>query len=105
MIVMLQPMLEPLKAKLSAALGHMPAAESKKAKGILKHIEALDVYSKVTARLMAGVVAAKQGTEEEKEKAMATLIVGVQQIQQKVAVHLMEMKAETKGMAADAVAM
>ena len=50
---------------------------------------------------MAAVIAAKDGTEEEKEKAMATLIVGVKQIQEKVAEHLLTMKAETKAIPAD----
>jgi hypothetical protein len=95
MIVMLEPMLEPLKEKLTLALEHMTAEDADKAKGILKHIKALDVYSKVTAGLMAGVVAAKTGTAEDREKAIATLIVGVKQIQEKVAKHLLEMKRET----------
>merc|ERR1719353_135788 len=95
MIVMLQPMLEPLKEKLTLALEHMSEADAKKANGILKHIKVLGVYSKVTAGLMAGVVAAKKGTAEDREKAIATLIVGVKQIQEKVAKHLMEMKKET----------
>jgi hypothetical protein len=102
MIVMLQPMLEPLKQKLEGALEHMAPDEAEKAKGILKHIMALDVYAKVTAGLMAGVVAAKKGTEADREKAVATLIVGVKQIQEKVAKHLVQMKQETKLMAAGA---
>jgi hypothetical protein len=101
MIVMLQPMLEPLKEKLSMALEHMAPEDQAKAEGILKHIKALDVYSKVTAGLMAGVIAAKDGSEEDKEKAMATLIVGVKQIQKKVAEHLIEMKTETQAMKED----
>merc|ERR1719161_3468404 len=84
MIVMLQ--------RLEGALEHMAPDEAEKAKGILKHIMALDVYAKVTAGLMAGVVAAKKGTEEDREKAVATLIVGVKQIQEKVAKHLVQMK-------------
>merc|ERR1719231_967321 len=88
-------MLEPLKEKLTLALEHMPPADAKKASGILKHIKALGVYSKVTAGLMAGVVAAKKGTAEDREKAIATLIVGVKEIQTKVAKHLVEMKQET----------
>jgi hypothetical protein len=47
---------------------------------------------------MAGVVAAKQGTAADREKAIATLIVGVKQIQGKVAQHLFEMKKETMAM-------
>merc|ERR1719324_155068 len=88
-------MLEPLKEKLTLALEHMPAEDADKAKGILKHIKALGVYSKVIAGLMAGVVAAKKGTAEDREKAIATLIVGVKEIQGKVAKHLVEMKQET----------
>merc|ERR1719387_1377754 len=98
MIVMLQPMLEPLKEKLSLALEHMSPEDAKKAEGILNHIKVLGVYSKVTAGLMAGVVAAKQGTAADREKAIATLIVGVKQIQGKVAKHLVEMKQETLAM-------
>merc|ERR1719333_122425 len=98
MIVMLQPMLEPLKEKLSLALEHMSPEDAKKAKSILNHIKVLGVYSKVTAGLMAGVVAAKQGTAEDREKAIATLIVGVKQIQGKVAKHLLQMKQETLSM-------
>jgi hypothetical protein len=98
MIVMLQPMLEPLKEKLEMAMDHMSPEDAKKADSILKHIKALDVYSKVTAGLMAGVIAAKKGTEEDRQKAVATLIVGVKQIQEKVAMHLSEMKQETKAM-------
>merc|ERR1719407_319542 len=88
-------MLEPLKEKLSLALEHMSPEDAKKAEGILNHIKVLGVYSKVTAGLMAGVVAAKQGTAADREKAIATLIVGVKQIQEKVAKHLIEMKRET----------
>merc|ERR1719353_813646 len=98
MIVMLQPMLEPLKEKLTLAVEHMSPKDAKKAEGILNHIKVLGVYSKVTAGLMAGVVAAKQGTAADREKAIATLILGVKQIQGKVAKHLMEMKQETLAM-------
>jgi len=49
---------------------------------------------------MAGVVAAKKGTEEDREKAVMTLLVGVKQIQAKVGKHLIAMKQETKAMAA-----
>jgi len=104
MIVMLQPMLEPLKEKLTLALKHMSPEDAAKAKGILKHIKALDLYSKVTASLMAGVVAAKSGSEQDREKAVATLIVGVKQIQDKVAKHLLEMKQETQALPQDAPA-
>jgi len=100
----LQPMLEPLKEKLTLALKHMSPEDAAKAKGILKHIKALDLYSKVTASLMAGVVAAKSGSEQDREKAVATLIVGVKQIQDKVAKHLLEMKQETQALPQDAPA-
>ena len=60
MIVMLQPMLEPLKKKIEATVQHMQPEEAEKAMGIMKHILALDVYSKVTTQLLAGVVAAKK---------------------------------------------
>ena len=55
----------------------------------------------MTTQLLAGVVAAKKGTDQDREKAVATLIVGVKQIQDKVAKHLVEMKAETKVMPTD----
>merc|ERR1719198_2683777 len=97
-------MLEPLKEKLTLALKHMSPEDAAKAKGILKHIKALDLYSKVTASLMAGVVAAKSGSEQDREKAVATLIVGVKQIQDKVAKHLLEMKQETQALPQDAPA-
>ena len=45
---------------------------------------------------VAEVVAAKKGTEEDREKAEATLIVGVQRIQEDVARHLLGMKSPLK---------
>merc|ERR1719160_1305254 len=100
MIVMLEPMLEPLKQKLAGALEHMTPEEQEKAKSILKHITALDACAQVTSQLVAVVVQANQGTEEDREKALATLIVGIKQIQAKVGKHLIAMKQETKAMAA-----
>merc|ERR1719171_1637076 len=41
MIVMLQPMLEPLKKKIEATVQHMQPEEAEKAMGIMKHILAL----------------------------------------------------------------
>ena len=49
----------------------------------------------MTAGLMADVIAVKDGKEEDKEKAIATLIVGVKKVQETVAKHLVEMKAES----------
>ena len=52
--------------------------------------------------LIAGVIAAKDGTEKDKEKAMSTLLVGVTQIKTSVAKHLLNMKAETQALALSA---
>merc|ERR1719388_425016 len=96
MIAMLEPMLEPLRRKLTLSMEHLSPEDREKAERVLDHIKALDAYARVTTSLMAKLAAAQDGSAADREKAVTGLIVGVKMLQDKVAEHMRAMKDETQ---------
>ena len=100
MILALKPMLEPLKLRLTLQLGKMAPNAAVQANEVLKDIESLEMYSKVTAGLMGALLAARNGSEDNKEKAMAELVAGVEKIHGRVEKLVGEMRTKMDTMPA-----
>merc|ERR550514_22171 len=91
-MVLMHVMMQPMLQKLTEVAAHVEGPARDAAVSTLQHLAALDLYSKKAGEMLAVIQKAEQGDQEEQDKAIKLLEVGLLMIKGGMHKHMMALK-------------